>query len=163
YNWNDVLVQVMTAPERTLRFTIKRNDRTFDVRITPEAKQVTPEGETRPTRGGQVGISVRPPTEAEVKIFHHDPLSAAERGYQLTVLELDRTVCYLKDVILGRTKPDQLSGPVGLARKAADVWKIGPLAFINLIAFVSVAVGFVNLLPVPVLDGGHLLFYAIEA
>jgi regulator of sigma E protease len=161
YSWQDVVNQVLTAPNRPLAFTILREGQSFEVVIRPAAKMVTPEGLTRPTRGGQIGIQVQQPEKIE--IFHHGPLSAAARGYQLTILQLDRTLYYLKDVVTGQTAADQLSGPLGIAAMAGKMAERGPVNFILFIGFVSVAVGFVNLFPIPVLDGGHLLFYAIEA
>jgi regulator of sigma E protease len=163
YSWNDVANQVATAPKKALSFTIAREARTFDVVIRPAAKMDTPPGMSHPTRVGQIGIQWQPPSQNEVQTFRHGPLSAAGRGYHLTVLQLDRTLFYLKDVVTGQTAPDQLSGPIGIASMAGQMAKRGPEFFILFIGFVSVAVGFVNLFPIPVLDGGHLLFYAIEA
>jgi regulator of sigma E protease len=161
YSSQDVANQIATAPNRPLRLTILRADHSFDVVIRPAPKMEIPDGFSRPTRLGRIGIGMRPPEKIEV--YHHDPLSAAARGYQLTVLQLDRTLYYLKDVVTGQTAADQLSGPLGIAAMAGKMAERGPVNFIIFVGFVSVAVGFVNLFPIPVLDGGHLLFYAIEA
>ena len=75
---------------------------------------------------------------------------------------IQRTVGYLGDVFLGRASTNELSGPIGIARVAGDVAAAGFIALLNLTAFISVAIGFANLLPIPVLDGGHLLYYAVE-
>lgn len=163
YSWGDVQNQILTAPKRALTFTIAREAETFQVVITPAAKMITPDGMSHATRGGQIGITWQSPKPDEVKTYRHSPISAAGRGYHLTVLQLDRTLFYLKDVVTGQTAPDQLSGPIGIASMAGTIAKNDPIRFILFIGFVSVAVGFVNLFPIPVLDGGHLLFYAIEA
>ena len=64
----------------------------------------------------------------------------------------------------GRESPDQLSGPIGIARVSGEVAKVGGVGgLIGLIALLSVSIGLLNLFPVPLLDGGHLLFYAFEA
>ena len=63
----------------------------------------------------------------------------------------------------GRESADQISGPIGVAQVAGEVAKISLLALFSLTAVFSVSVGLMNLLPIPMLDGGHLLFYAIEA
>jgi regulator of sigma E protease len=161
YSGRDVSNQVASAPNRPLTFTISREGRTFAVVIRPAAKMETPDGMSHPMRLGRIGIAMQQPEKVE--IYHHGPLSAAARGYHFTVLQLDRTLYYLMDVVTGQTAADQLSGPVGIAAMAGEVAKRGPVDFILFIGFVSVAVGFVNLFPIPVLDGGHLLFYAIEA
>jgi regulator of sigma E protease len=73
------------------------------------------------------------------------------------------TGSYVGGLLAGRESADQLSGPVGVAQVAGEVAKISVLALFSLTAVFSVSVGLMNLLPVPMLDGGHLLFYAIEA
>lgn len=162
YSRSDLYIQVSTAPNERLGFTIDRGGQVFKVDITPAAKMIPgPGGHARPTRGGQIGIVMK--GGDKVELYHHDPLSAAARGFHLTVLNIDRTLLYLKDVITGQTSADQLSGPLGIAQTSGQMIKSGPVGFLIFVAFVSVSVGMVNLFPVPVLDGGHLLFYAIEA
>jgi regulator of sigma E protease len=71
---------------------------------------------------------------------------------------------FLRRLILGRESIDQLSGPVGIARIAGTAFEVGGVySLVNLIGFMSVSIGLINLFPIPLLDGGHLLFYAIEA
>jgi regulator of sigma E protease len=70
---------------------------------------------------------------------------------------------YLGDLVIGRASTNELSGPLGIAKAAGDWAAAGFIALLNLTAFISVAIGFANLLPIPVLDGGHLLYYAFEA
>jgi regulator of sigma E protease len=161
YSPRDLFIQVATAPNERLTFTIQRGERTFDVDIRPAPRMITIGEQSRPMRGGQIGIQMKEPDKTE--IYHHGPISAAMRGVHLSLLNIDRTFLYLKDVITGQTSAEQLSGPLGIAVAAGQAAKAGVGQFIFLIAFVSVGVGLVNLFPVPVLDGGHLLFYAIEA
>ncbi len=162
YSRADLFIQVSSAPNEPLVFTVERSGQTFKVTISPEAKMLKADGDTGPaTRGGQIGIMMRKPDSSV--IYHHGPISAAARGYHLTTLNIDRTFHYLKEVVTGRTTADQLRGPVGIAVASGEVAKTGPVGFLMFIALVSVSVGMVNLFPVPVLDGGHLLFYAIEA
>jgi regulator of sigma E protease len=76
---------------------------------------------------------------------------------------VEGTGAYLVGLVRGRQSADQLSGPVGVAIVAGEVAKISILALFKLTALISVSVGLMNLLPIPLLDGGHLLFYAVEA
>jgi regulator of sigma E protease len=76
---------------------------------------------------------------------------------------IERTMTYLADVGRGRESPDQLGGPIRIAQVSGQVASVGGIAFINLAAVLSVSIGLLNLFPIPLLDGGHLLFYAIEA
>jgi regulator of sigma E protease len=76
---------------------------------------------------------------------------------------IEATGSYVGGLFAGRESADQISGPIGVAQVAGEVAKISILALFSLTAVFSVSVGLMNLLPVPMLDGGHLLFYAIEA
>lgn len=76
---------------------------------------------------------------------------------------VETTGLYVAGLFAGRELADQISGPIGVAQVAGEVAKISILALFSLTAVFSVSVGLMNLLPVPMLDGGHLLFYAIEA
>jgi regulator of sigma E protease len=85
---------------------------------------------------------------------------------------IDNTMTYLARVIIGRESPDQLGGPTRIAQIAGQVWQGGLhsggiggglVAIIQLAAVLSVSIGLLNLFPIPLLDGGHLLFYAVEA
>ena len=76
---------------------------------------------------------------------------------------IQRTTGYLGELVVGRASTNELSGPLGIAKAAGDWAAVGFVALLNLTAFISVAIGFANLLPIPVLDGGHLLYYAFEA
>ena len=69
-----------------------------------------------------------------------------------------RTVGYLGNIISGREKPDQLGGPIRVAKYSKDMSTLGIAALIQLAAVLSVSIGLLNLMPVPMLDGGHLVF-----
>jgi regulator of sigma E protease len=85
-------------------------------------------------------------------------LAAAETWYVVA-----RTGSYLKGVVSGQESADQLSGPIRIAEVSGEMAKIGVAAVLNLAAILSISVGMLNLLPVPLLDGGHLVYYAVEA
>jgi regulator of sigma E protease len=70
---------------------------------------------------------------------------------------------YLRGVVMGRESADQISGPIRIAEVSGEMAKLGFAALLNLAAILSVSIGLLNLLPIPLLDGGHLLYYAFEA
>jgi regulator of sigma E protease len=74
-----------------------------------------------------------------------------------------RTGAYLGGVVVGRESADQLSGPLRIAEVSGEVAKAGVWPLFNLAAILSISIGLLNLLPIPLLDGGHLLYYAFEA
>ena len=85
-------------------------------------------------------------------------------GVSETYFVIERTVDYLKKLVTGRESADQLTGPIRIAKVSGEVATFGGmLGLISLAGLLSVSIGFINLFPIPMLDGGHLMFYAIEA
>lgn len=101
--------------------------------------------------------------EGRITIQNYDPVSALWRGVGETYFVVDRTLGYLWDVIIGVQSAKQIGGPLGIAKVSGQVASLSVFALINLIAVLSVSIGLLNLFPVPMLDGGHLLYYGIEA
>ena len=91
-----------------------------------------------------------------------DPLTAVKLGVEETWFVVERTLSYLGGVIVGRESADQLGGPIRIAQVSGQVATAGFVALIHLAAVLSISIGLLNLFPIPLLDGGHLLFYAIE-
>ena len=91
------------------------------------------------------------------------PPQALLMGVQETWFIVDRTLSYIGGVIVGRESADQLGGPARIAQISGQVAKIGIMPLIHLVGVLSVSIGLLNLFPIPLLDGGHLLFYGIEA
>ena len=88
---------------------------------------------------------------------------AFELGLRQTRSVIDRTFSYIGGVIVGREAANQLGGPIRIAQVAGQAAKEGMPYFLNLAAVISISIGLLNLFPVPLLDGGHLMFYGIEA
>ena len=109
-------------------------------------------------RVGLLGIAPPRPVYTTVGLARA-PVVAVERTGEIVRMMVDT----LGQVVTGRRSVKELGGPLSIARVSGEQMSLGPDAFVFLIALVSINLGFINLLPVPVLDGGHLLFYAIEA
>jgi regulator of sigma E protease len=93
-----------------------------------------------------------------------DPATAAWLGVKETWFVIDRTLSYIGGVFTGREAADQVGGPLRIAQISGQVATVGGLAaLVQLAAVLSISIGLLNLFPVPLLDGGHLLFYAVEA
>ena len=88
---------------------------------------------------------------------------AFELGLRQTRSVIDRTFSYIGGVIVGREAANQLGGPIRIAQVAGQAAEEGMPYFLNLAAVISISIGLLNLFPVPLLDGGHLMFYGIEA
>src|SRR5437763_687544 len=91
------------------------------------------------------------------------PVRALELGLRQTWFIADQTLQYLFKILVGRESADQLGGPIKIAQISGQAATFGFAALLQLAAMLSATVGLINLLPVPALDGGHILFYTIEA
>jgi regulator of sigma E protease len=99
----------------------------------------------------------------DLKVERVDPLNAIALGVSETWFVVERTLSYIGGVVVGREAADQLSGPIRIAQVSGQVATAGLVALLHLAAVLSVSIGLLNLFPIPLLDGGHLMFYAIEA
>ncbi|MBA4172217.1 MAG: RIP metalloprotease RseP [Hyphomicrobium sp.] len=152
---------VGTSPGRKLTFTVKRDGKLMDLSAIPEVRE-DPGDVTGMSRRVVIGIKgVRRPQEVGTRSV--GPIEAVGLGISETKFIITSTLSYLGDVIAGRQKADQLGGPIRIAEVSGQVAKVGIEALIHLVAVLSVSVGLINLFPIPLLDGGHLMFYAIEA
>ena len=108
-------------------------------------------------------LGVRLPAAVKPTIVHYNLLSATGESVHQTWAIITGTLKGLEQIVLGRSDASQLRGPVGTAGLAKKVAELGFLALIQLAALLSVSIGLINLFPIPVLDGGHLLYYGCEA
>lgn len=113
-------------------------------------------------RIGVLGIS-RSTAPGDVVTERYDPLTATWMGVQETWFIAERTLSYIGGVVTGRESADQLGGPIRIAQVSGQVASVGLAALLHLAAVLSVSIGLLNLFPIPLLDGGHLVFYGIEA
>jgi regulator of sigma E protease len=113
-------------------------------------------------RIGLLGIR-RSPAPGDVKYQPVAPPQAVWMGVQETWFVVDKTLTYIGRVIIGREAANQLGGPIRIAQMSGQVASISFVALVHLAAVLSVSIGLLNLFPIPLLDGGHLLFYSIEA
>ena len=112
----------------------------------------------KPQKKGLLGIA---PTTTVLAPL--SPLAALSAAVDYTWRLVVSTVDGLGRVLSGQISPKAIGGPISIAKVAGEGAALGPLAFVSLLAFLSINLGFINLLPVPMLDGGHLFFYGVEA
>jgi regulator of sigma E protease len=145
----------------TLTIVVERGEAQITLKAVPALKEVKDSlGNTN--RIGVLGIS-RSLAPDDVKFQPVGPLRAVGLGVQETWFVIDQTLTYIGRVVVGRQAADQLGGPIRIAQVSGQVASLGFSALMHLAAVLSVSIGLLNLFPVPLLDGGHLLFYAIEA
>jgi regulator of sigma E protease len=152
---------VSESAGETLNITVDRNGQQVVLKATPTLKEVK-DNFGNVHRIGLLGIS-RSMAAEDLKIQPVAPPQAVWMGVQETWFVIDRTLSYIGGVVVGREAADQLGGPIRIAQMSGQVASVGFVALIHLAAVLSVSIGLLNLFPIPLLDGGHLLFYAIEA
>ena len=113
-------------------------------------------------RIGRLGVSVGL-DDANVRHVRYNPVTAVWMGVKESYFIIDQTFTVLGRIITGRESAESLGGPIRIAQLSGQAASLGLVALINLTAVLSVSIGLVNLFPIPMLDGGHLMFYAYEA
>jgi regulator of sigma E protease len=153
---------ISTSAGDTLSFTVERDGGRVSLQATPTVREVDVPGFGK-QKIGLLGLQgSRNP--ADVKFVRYGLIDSIGAGFQETWSVVERTFNYLARMLSGRESPQQLSGPIGILKVSGDVASAGGLASLTgLIAILSVSIGLLNLFPIPLLDGGHLMFYAFEA
>ncbi|MCG8560866.1 MAG: RIP metalloprotease [Hyphomicrobiales bacterium] len=151
---------VSESADKTLRIVVLRGDTEIVLEATPKLKEIKDRFGTR--RHGLLGIR-RSASPDDWILQKHDPFTATWMATKETYFVVSRTLVYLYRVIIGREPADQLGGPLRIAQVSGEVANLGFLPLLNLAAILSVSIGLINLFPIPMLDGGHLMFYGIEA
>jgi len=153
----DLQSYVALRPDQAMVFTVLRDAREIEIAATPRANQLADRfGNT--ARIGLLGI--RPGGRIE---FSPVPITQLPgRAVAATVNTVDTMVTALGQVITGRRSLRELGGPIKIAEVSGQQASLGWLPFFWLMTVISINLGFINLLPIPLLDGGHLLFYLVE-
>jgi regulator of sigma E protease len=171
----EVTRKVTLSSGDALRFTVERAGAEMELIATPIRRT-----ETDPIAGrvsvGRIGLALTSPA-GSTRYVRYNPIEAVGRGVRETGDILGTTLTYLGRIFTGRESGDQLSGPFGIAKASGALTtaavQANPdpgamalnvlLTLTSFAAILSIGIGFLNLLPIPVLDGGHLVFYAYEA
>ncbi|MEL6751989.1 MAG: RIP metalloprotease RseP [Pseudomonadota bacterium] len=159
--FRDMQPITMMADGEPLTFTIQRNGAEQNIVAAPRiTERKDPFGNTY--RSALVGIA--PDSDpANITRVRLGPVEAFEKALSRTWLVVAGTGNFIAELFGGKQDARELRGPLGIAQITSQVATLGILSLISLAAVLSVSIGLMNLLPVPMLDGGHLMFYAIEA
>ena len=159
-NFTDLQQKVVTRAGEQLAVVIDRAGQQMSITVVPKLRE-EPDGFGGKLRIGLLGVKHNP--EGGVRYERMGPIAAIEAGAGRTWFIVESTFRYLGKVVTGRESADQLGGPIAMAKAAGDAASLGFFQFVSVIAFLSVSIGLINLFPIPMLDGGHLVYYAIEA
>lgn len=159
-SFGDMQKVVSSSSDHPLTFEVERGSTTVTLTGTPDRRDV--KGPFGTSRIGVLGISASNKAE-DWQTEHFTAREAVAAASGETWFVIDSTVRYIGGLAVGRETPSQISGPIRIAEVSGEVAKVGFGALINLAAFLSISIGFVNLLPIPLLDGGHLMYFLVEA
>jgi regulator of sigma E protease len=160
-SFSDMQRAVSISAGEPLAIEVDRGGVPVALKAVPQLKEVK-DNFGNVHRLGVLGIS-RSMAPGDIKTEKAGPVRAIVMGAQETWFVVDRTLSYISGVFAGREAADQLGGPIRIAQVSGQVATAGFAALIHLTAVLSVSIGLLNLFPIPLLDGGHLLFYGIEA
>ncbi|MEW6544375.1 MAG: RIP metalloprotease RseP [Nitrospirota bacterium] len=157
HTWSEMTGLVKESPNRPLRFTVRRDGRLVALTVTPSAEKAQVDGKT--VEIGKIGISG--PGRSIIRASN--PAAAAIQGLQATWGWTELTVVGIYKMAAGEISSKNIGGPLTIANMSGEAAAQGASSVVFLIAILSINLGVLNLLPIPILDGGHLLFFAIEA
>ena len=155
--FTDMQRVVSTSAGQTLDIEVDRGGVRMRLKATPALTEL------KDNFGNVHRIGVLGITGARGDPVKVDPLTAVKLGVEETWFVVERTLSYIGGVVVGKESADQLGGPIRIAQVSGQVATAGFVALIHLAAVLSISIGLLNLFPIPLLDGGHLLFYAVEA
>ncbi len=157
-SWSQWVDLIRDSPEQPINLEVRRQGQTLDIELTPE--RIEQDGIERGYIGAAPQVTEIPEHMKRVVRYSLFTawLPAAEKTWDMTVF----TLVSVKKMIVGAISTSNLSGPITIAKVASASAKSGLESYLSFIALLSVSLGVLNLLPIPVLDGGHLLFYLVE-
>lgn len=158
-DFRDIQDAVMLYPGRTFEIVVDRDGQRLPITVTADDHQVT-DGFGNTSKVGLLGIR---PAQAEFAFERQGPIAATGMAVHHSVDIAHMMVTGIKQIVSGDRSVRELGGPIKIAKYSGEQFSLGPLAFINFVALISLNLAFINLLPIPALDGGHLAFYAAEA
>jgi regulator of sigma E protease len=157
--WDDMVKTIKANPDKQLTLTLSRAGSPLELNVTPAASQESGQTIGRIGAGPQVDEAIFAPLQAEIRF---GPVAAMKRAvyktWDLSTFSLEM----MGRLVIGHASLKNISGPVTIADYAGRSAEAGPSAFIAFLALISVSLGVLNLLPIPLLDGGHLLYYFVE-
>jgi len=179
-HWEQMSGIIRSHPDQSLRLTFQREEEARTVQITPAAVRLTEEGRLRKTFRAlleKLGVETRPETDAaapvvgQIGVRYLTPTVVVKYGLWDSVKNgvvhigeiVSLTFEVLGKLVTGNLSPKTLGGPIIIAKMTGDAARLGLASLLSFMALLSLQLGILNLLPIPVLDGGHVLFLSLEA
>jgi len=167
-HWDELVEMIRTHPGQTVRLDIQRGEMTSSIELVPQAvAESGPKNSGPGTRKtvGRIGAAPQVDNAAWQAVLtevSYGPFEAFERSLRKTWETSAVTLKMLGKMVLGEVSMKNLSGPITIADYAGQSAAMGVAAYLGFLALISISLGVLNLLPIPLLDGGHLLYYVAE-
>lgn len=159
--FSEVRRKVTVNANVPLQFSVERDGQLLDLTAVPD-RVLERDRFGNEYHIGRLGVAVNA-AEGAVRHVRYNPVTALWMGVEESYFIVEQTFVVLGRIIMGRESAESLGGPIRIAQLSGQTATLGLIALINLTAVLSVSIGLVNLFPIPMLDGGHLAFYAYEA
>ena len=154
--WEELVQTIHQHSNTPLQLGVQRGTETFEVTVTPKPGKVIKDLEE--VEVGLIGVA----PHMDITVLRYSPPVALWKGVEKTWEISALTVVSLVKMVQGKISPKHLAGPVGIFQMAGQQAKVGLLPLVSLMAVLSISLGILNFFPIPVLDGGHILFFAVE-
>ena len=160
-HWVEWAKMIRQYPGKPMALVVKRGEQMLDIVVTPDV--IVEDGQAPIGRLGILAdrISVTLP-EGMIRNIQYSPVEALVRAFGKTKDFISLTLTAMGKMINGQISLDNLSGPITIAKVAGNTASYGLEPFLSFVAYLSISLGVLNLLPVPMLDGGHLMYYLVE-
>ncbi|MEZ8823432.1 sigma E protease regulator RseP [Vibrio amylolyticus] len=159
-NWQELVRVIQANPENSIELLVMRNERSVSITLTPGIRQ--------DSQGQSIGFAgIAPEVSEWPENYRFDlqygVIDSIGKSIEKTGQVISLTATMLKKLVVGDVGLNNLSGPISIAKGAGTTADYGLVYFLGFLALISINLGIINLVPLPMLDGGHLLFFAVEA
>jgi regulator of sigma E protease len=157
-SWDDLVRIISASPQQNLALDVQRQDRLIRVSATPQSRVINDQ------TVGRLGIGpkIKPLSEDQLITIERSLWQALSYGLEQTWLMSSVTVRMLWKMITLQVSHENVSGPITIANVAGQAIQVGLDYYLHILAVISISLGVMNLLPIPMLDGGHLMMYVVE-
>ena len=159
--WDELVTLIRQNPQVTMHMKVQRGDQTLLLDVTPDPVD-EPKLGTIGRIGAKADNSLVKYPDGMLRELKYGPIAAASKALGYAWSRIDLTISAIGKMVLGKISLDNISGPITIAKVAGDSASYGLESFLTFVAYLSISLGVLNLLPIPVLDGGHLMYYLVE-